>query len=212
MAPTLSANIGSLPLAVLASNLSFFKLKMFLSEFLLVASVVAANVLCAPGVLRFAAQTEPPQANLKIETSYDAGKDKTTVRLAPVQISGENGKYRSLHMAPAFSYSGKEPRKPEIIDFELRTVVKGRLDTDLYVLFVIDGDKVFLSSGRWAIKRPVPGRVWLGERLVFRMPYETFLRIIKAKTFELRFDSVRFPLNEEHLQMLRTFGDHMHLN
>ena len=71
------------------------------------------------------------QTDLKIETSYDADKDTTTVRLRPVQISGENGKYRSLQMTPAFSYSGKERRTPEIIDFELRTVVKGRLDTDL---------------------------------------------------------------------------------
>lgn len=156
-----------------------------------------------------AAPVELLQADLKIETSYDATKDKTTVRLASVQISGENGKYRSLQMAPAFSYRGKELRAPEIIDFELRTVVKGRLDTDLYVLFVIDGEKVFLSSNRSAIKSRVPGRVWVGERLVFRMPYETFLKITKAKTFEIRFDDVRFSLSEEHLRMLRAFGEHM---
>ena len=156
-----------------------------------------------------AAKIESLQADIKIETSYDADKDMTTVRLAPVQISGENGKYRSLQMSPSFSYSGKERHTPEIIDFELRTVVKGRLDTDLYVLFVIDGEKVFLSSNRWAIKRPVPGRVWLGERLVFRMPYETFVKITKAKALEIRFDAVRFSLSEEHLRMLRAFGEHM---
>jgi hypothetical protein len=159
-----------------------------------------------------AVQTESLQADLKIETSYDPIKDKTTVRLAPVQISGENGKYHSLHMSPAFSYPGKEPRKPDIIDFELRSVVKGRLDTDLYVLFVIDGEKVFLSSGRWSIKRPVPGRVWVGERLVFRMPYETFVKITQAKTFEIRFDGVRFPLSEEHLKLLRAFANRMGSN
>ena len=133
----------------------------------------------------------------------------TKVRLPPVQISGENGKYRSLQMSPGFSYQGKEPRTPDIIDFELCTVVKGRLDTDLYVQFVIDGKKVFLSSNRWAIKRPVPGRVWLGERLVFRMPYETFVKITKAKALEIRFDDVRFSLSEEHLRMLRAFGEHL---
>ena len=156
-----------------------------------------------------AAQTEPLQADLKIETSYDADKDMTKVQLQSVQISGENGKYRSLQMSPAFSYRGKEPRTPEIIDFELRTLVKERLDTDLYVLFVIDGKKVFLSSNRWAIKRPVPGRVWVGERLVFRMPYETFVKMTKAKVMEIRFDDVRFSLSEEHLRMLRAFGEHM---
>jgi hypothetical protein len=156
-----------------------------------------------------AAQVASLQADLKIETSYDAGKDKTTVWLAPVQISGANGKYRRLQMSPSFSYRGREPRTPEIIDFELRTVVKGRLDTDLYVLFMIDGEKVFLSSNRWAIKHPVPGRVWVGERLIFRMPYETFVNITKAKTLELRFDDVKFSLGEEHLRMLRAFAEHI---
>src|SRR4029078_5394444 len=142
-------------------------------------------------------------------TSYDADQDKTTVRLPPVEISGENGKYRSLQMWPSFSYRGKDLRTPEIIDFESRTVVKGRLDTDLYVVFVIDGEKVFLSSNRSAIKRPVPGRVWLGERLMFRMPYETFVRVTKAKTLEIRFDEVKFALSGEHLRMLREFGNYI---
>jgi len=173
---------------------------MLLSNSLILA-LVLANSAWFPFPL--AAQSA------QIETSYDSGKDKTTIRLAPVQISGENGKYRSLQMSPAFSYSGKEPRKPEIIDFELRTVVRGRLDTDLYVLFMIDGEKVFLSSNRSAIKRPVPGRVWLGERLVFRMPYETFVKITKARALEIRFDDVKFSLSDEHLQLLREFGNHI---
>lgn len=182
--------------------------RMLLTKSLLTFSLLAGasflQVIGPPG-----APMESLQANLKIETSYDAGKDKTTVRLAPVQISGDNGKYRSLHMAPAFSYSGKEPRAPEIIDFELRTVVRGRLNTDLYVVFVIDGEKVFLSSNRSAIKRPVPGRVWLGERLVFRMPYKTFVKVTKAKALEIRFDGVKFALSEEHLRMLREFGNYI---
>lgn len=180
---------------------------MLLSKSLLVALTLLTGASYAQ-ILPTDATVESLQADPKIETSYDAGKDSTTIRLAPVQISEENGKYRSLQMAPAFSYHGKEARTPEIIDFELRTVVKGRLDTDLYVLFVIDGEKVFLSSNRWAIKRPVPGRVWVGERLVFRMPYETFMKITKARTFEIRFDEVRFSLNTEHLRMLRAFGEH----
>ncbi len=185
------------------------KAEMLPARSLLLALSLGMNAFFAPIALPFAAHADAIQEDLKIETSYDDSKDKTTVRLAPVQIAGENGKYRSLQMAPAFSYRGKEPRTPEIIDFELRTVVKGRLDTDLYVLFVIDGEKVFLSSNRSAIKRPVPGRVWLGERLVFRMPYKTFLKITKAKTFEIRFDEVSFSLREEHLRMLREFAEHM---
>ncbi|HKB67598.1 MAG TPA: hypothetical protein VKC61_17200 [Pyrinomonadaceae bacterium] len=143
----------------------------------------------------------------KTETTYDA--DKTTVRLVPIQISGENGKYHSLQMSPSFSFSGHREVPPPIIDFELQTVVRGRLRTDLYVVFIVDGEKVFLSSSRWAIKRPVPGRVWVGERLVFRMPYETFVKITKANTFEIKFDAVTFSVGETQKQALRDFLTYM---
>jgi hypothetical protein len=183
---------------------------MLILNTLLLALLLTLNLALPQTTLKPHATTAPDA--LKIETSYDAKEDKTTVRLAPTQISGENGKYHSLHMAPAFSYPGKEPRKPDIIDFELRSVVRGRLDTDLYVLFVIDGEKVFLSSSRWGLKRPVPGRVWRGERLVFRMPYETFQKIARARVFEIRFDGIKFPLGEEHLGVLRAFANRMELN
>ena len=143
----------------------------------------------------------------RIETTYDSEKNKTTVRLAPVQISGEKGKYHSLHIAPSFSYSGKAFARPEFIDFELQTVVKGRLRTDLYVDFLIDGEKIFLSSTRWAVKRPIPGRVWVGERLVFRMPYTTLLKLVEAKQAAVRLDGISFELNDDHKRALKTFAE-----
>lgn len=112
-------------------------------------------------------------------------------------------------MSPSFSYAGVQPTTPAIVDFELQTVVKGRLRTDLYVVFMIDGEKVFLSSSRWAVKRPVPGRVWVGERLVFRMPYETFVRITNAKTLAIKFDAETFAVGETHLQALRDLAAYM---
>ena len=145
----------------------------------------------------------------KFETTYDFAKDRTTIRLAPVKIVGEAGKYRSIHMSPYFSFPGHEPNTPSLVDFEVQTVVKGRLRTDLYVLFIIDGEKVFLSSSRWAIKRPVPGRVWVGERLVFRMPYDTFVRITKAKTLALSFDGVSFPVGDNEQQGLKELLSYM---
>ena len=150
-----------------------------------------------------------PQDSTKTETTYDAEKDRTIIKLAPLQISGENGKYVSLQMAPSFSFPGRQVVTPSIIDFELQTVVRGRLRTDLYVVFMIDGEKVFLSSSRWAIKRPVPGRVWMGERLVFRMPYETFVKITKANSFEIKFDAVTFSVGETQQQALRDFLTYM---
>lgn len=166
-----------------------------LTLLILVASIVTALA------------QQKPDEKAKFETSYDAGKNQTTVRLLPVKLSGEKDKYHSLHMSPSFSYAGETPLTPSIIDFELQTVVKGRLRTDLYVVFIIDGETLFLSSSRWAVKRPVPGRVWMGERLVFRMPYETLLKITKAKKLEIKMDAVRFEVGETELQIIRDFGE-----
>lgn len=146
----------------------------------------------------------------KIETTYDTAKDLTTVQLAPVKISGEKEKYHSLHMMASFSFPGHEVKRPSIINFELQTVVKVRLlDSDLYVVFVIDGETIHLSSSRSAIFRPIPGRRWMGERFVFRMPYEMFLKITRAKTFELKFDGVRFEVGEPQIQALRELASKM---
>lgn len=150
-----------------------------------------------------AAANLPQQPTAKIEVVYDRSKDRTTVRLAPVLISGDKDKYHSLHMAPSFSYPGRAARPPEIIDFELRTIVKGKLKVDLYVLFIVDGEEIFLSSNRWGLKKGRLGRGWMGERLVFRMPYETFLKITRASSFAIKLDGLSFPVGEEQLQTLR---------
>jgi endonuclease YncB( thermonuclease family) len=145
----------------------------------------------------------------QIETHYDREEDKTTMRAAPVQISGEKAQYHSVHIAPAFSYSGQMFRKPDIVDFEVQTVVKTKLKIDLYVVFIVDGETIFLSSNRSAIKRPVAGKRWVGERMIFRMPYDTFLKITKAKTVEIKMDGVKIPLPEPALEYLRLFSQHL---
>ena len=165
-----------------------------LALLIIVASIAAA----------FAQQT--PDETPGVETTYNNVKNRTTVRLLPIKISGEKDKYHSLHMSPSFSYPGQTSAAPSIIDFELQTVVKGRLRTDLYVVFVIDGEVVFLSSSRWAVKRPIPGRVSMGERRVFHMPYETLLKLSRAKRLEIKTDAVRFEVREKELQAIRDFA------
>lgn len=144
-----------------------------------------------------------------IETNYDREKDKTTVQLMPVQISGDKAQYHSVHIAPAFSYPGREFKRPEIIDFEVQTLVKTRLKIDLYVVFVVDGETIFLSSNRSGVKRPVPGKRWVGERLVFRMPYDTLMKITRAKAVEIKMDGVRFPITEAVLEHVREFAQRL---
>src|SRR5687768_14254061 len=142
----------------------------------------------------------------QIETIYDDKRDKTTVRLKPVQIGSNKAQYHSVHIAPAFSYPGLEFKKPESVDFEVQTVVKTKLKIDLYVVFVIDGETIFLSSARRAVKRTVPGKRWVGERLVFRMPYETLMKVTKARVVEIKMDGVVFPVTEQALEHIRVFA------
>jgi hypothetical protein len=169
-------------------------------------SLLVMLAATAPGTAQVGTD-EATAKTPKIETSYNVGQDKTTVRMNRMQISGARGRYYSLHLAPAYSITGQVPRPPEIIDFELQTVVKARkLQVDLYVIFVIDGEKIFLSSNRWGVKRPVPGRPWVGERLVFRMPNETLLKLSHAKQALIRMDGIDFELNEDHLRALRAFA------
>ncbi|HEX9424868.1 MAG TPA: hypothetical protein VF899_16635 [Pyrinomonadaceae bacterium] len=164
----------------------------------------------ATGGLRCAQDSDPiATQGAKIEIFYDSSKGRTTVRLAPVEISSEQENYHSVHLSPSFTFRGHEPMTPSIVDFELQTIVKGRLSTDLYVVFIIDGETVFLSSNRWAIKHPVRGRVWMGERLVFRMPYETFVKATKAKEFQIKLDQVKFSVGETQREALRELLNHM---
>ncbi len=176
---------------------------------MLLAIVLSVAQVNAVRSMNQAVANVSPQDAAKVETIYDAEKDKTIVRLAPMEISRGQGKYVSLQMSPSFSFPGRQVVTPSLIDFELQTVIRGRLRTDLYVVFMIDGEQVFLSSNRWAIKRPVPGRVWMGERLVFRMPYETFVKITQANSFEIKFDAVPFPVGKEQKQALRDFLTYM---
>ena len=164
------------------------------------------TALVATLLLSVIALGQLPPGDVKIETSYDSGKDKTTVRMAPFKVSGDNDKYHSLHIAPSFSYAGRQPQIPTTIDFEIQTVVKGKLRKDLYVVFIVDGETIFLSSSRWGINRPVPGRSWMGERLVFNMPYETLLKVASAKSVAIKMDAVSFEFGEEQMQAVRKFA------
>lgn len=159
-------------------------------------------LLCSPA---FAAPQNGAETG-QILTTYDKAKDKTTVQLSPAKISGARAQYHSIHIAPAFSYPGKIFQRPTIIDFEVQTIVKTKLKIDLYVVFLVDGETIFLSSNRWAVRRPVPGKRWVGERLVFRMPYDTLIKITKAKTVEIKLDAVRFAFSDAVLEELRQFA------
>lgn len=171
-------------------------------------SLVLMSLLLSPAKFCLATELEwrELQKLSQIETIYDDKSASTTVKLRPVQISGEKAQYQSVHIAPAFHYPGREFKKPEIIDFEVQTVVKTKLKIDLYVVFVVDGETIFLSSDRSAVKRLVRGKSWIGERLVFRMPHEALMKFTKARNVAIKMDGVEFPFSEAVLDSIRAFA------
>lgn len=140
----------------------------------------------------------------QVEKQYNAVKDGTTVRFPRLKLSGENGKYHSLHSIVSYQYPGQIKVIPENVTFELVTVVKARrLKIDLQVQFLIDGEKVLLSSNRWAEKNPVQGKPWIAEHIALRMPYTVFEKLANGREVIIQLDTVEFAVAPEQLQVLR---------
>jgi hypothetical protein len=147
-----------------------------------------------------------PQAALKVETRFDEQKNLSTQSLGPVRLSGPKNRYHSLDFSLSRSYEGTASTAPDRINFELVSVVKARLlNSDLYVVFVVDGKQVHFSSNRSAIRNPVPGRLWIGERMIFSIPIEDFLKITNAEKLSLKMGADVFDFNDTSREALRVF-------
>ena len=155
-------------------------------------------------ILSFMSQS--PQGALKVDVRFDEQKNLTTQSLGPVRLSGPKNRYHSLDFTLSRSYEGTTSTAPDTINFELVSVVKARLlNSDLYVVFVIDGKQVHFSSNRSAIRNPVPGRLWIGERMIFSIPYEDFVKITNAEKLSLKMGSEVFDFDTSAQKALRQF-------
>lgn len=143
-----------------------------------------------------------------IKTSFDEQHNISTIQVPATRIAYEQGKYHSLDFSLSYSYKGtRPPVEQESIDLELVSVVKARrLNTDLYVVFVIDGKPVHFGSNRSAIRNPIPGRLWIGERMVFKIPSEDFAKLSSAKKLAIRFGGTTFEVSEKNLDLFRRFA------
>lgn len=141
------------------------------------------------------------------EITYDQVRDVTTVRQREEKLSGPKDRYHSLSYSLSYSYPGRVATPPRNINFELVSVVKARrLNTDLYVVFVVDGKAVHFGSNRSAIPKPVPGRLWVGERMVFGIPREEFLKMAEAKTLGVKLGGVSFQFDENTREAIKEFA------
>jgi hypothetical protein len=131
-------------------------------------------------------------------------KRMTTVRVPAMPISGPKDRYHSLTGSMYYSYLDMFPSPPEHVNFELVSVVKARkLNTDLYVVFLVDGKPVHFGSNRSAIRKPVPGKPWIGERMVFHIPPDNFYKMAAAEKLGVKLGGVSFDFPEEFRQSIR---------
>lgn len=143
----------------------------------------------------------------RIKYVHDEQKQITTVLLPSTQLSGPKDRYHSLAFTIYYFYPTKYPAPPEDVHFELHSVVKTRrLNPDLYVVFVIDGKPVHFSSNRSAIRNPVPGKSWIGERKYFVIAREDFLKLAAAQKLTIKLGNVSFDFGEDQLEAVREMG------
>ena len=140
----------------------------------------------------------PPQNNSPQAGVFKDAAGRHHIRSESVPISGPKGRYHSLSFSLSWLHHNDGPIPPKTVKFELVSVVKARrLNPDLYVVFVLDGKEIHFSSNRSAIRRPVRGKPWIGERMVFSIPYEQFDNMTKAKTLSVKLGTVTFDFSRE---------------
>lgn len=146
----------------------------------------------------------------EVVRDFSPAKNETTMRLLSTKLSGPKDRYQSLSYSIYYTYPGATPSPPKDVNFELVTVVRARqLNTDLYVVFVVDGKEIHYSSNRSAIPKPVPGRLWIGERMIFSIPREDFIKLAAAEKLGVKLGGVSFEFNEAARTSVRAFAETM---
>lgn len=144
----------------------------------------------------------------RIEINHNLDTDVITARLIPFRVGDEKEHFHRLDLSALYTYQGKNKQRDEVVNLELSSVVKTRkLNPDLYVVFIVDGREIHFPSNRSAVRNPIPGRFWVGERMVFSVPTEDFHKIAAAKELAIKMGSVRFDLDERALRALKVFGE-----
>jgi hypothetical protein len=165
-----------------------------MSRFLITTLIVSLLAIVAP-------QDRSKPAD--IISSYDAEKNVTTVRTSAQQLSGPKDRYHCVTFSVSYAYAGKGAAHPKDLSLELVSVVKAReLNSDLYVVFVIDGEEIHFSSNRYAIRNPIQGKPWIGEQMVFGLPIEKYVKLVAAKKLSVKLGDVSFDFSQDQIALL----------
>lgn len=198
---------------------------------ILIAFLGGLLLLCYPhhGSAQGTASAKPParkfKHNSKVETVYDKGKDQTTVYLRPMTMryvkssieAGLIGEGRTdflpaevLSMTAYFNSPGKVQVKPKfvVIGFRSLAIDKTPYTNDRALTVQLDGSAEKLGSME-IVEYRIDGRMSAGpvryvvESLELPIPFESFLRITKAKKATMILGGTELQLQNEHLEAFR---------
>jgi hypothetical protein len=139
----------------------------------------------------------PQDQGARPAATPDGYRINATLQLDSILLSGPKDRYHSLSLSIRYAHTTGERNTPDVVNVELVTVVKARkLNPDLYVVFLADGRERHFGSSRSAIRNPVPGKPWIGERMVFHVPREDFLKWTEAEKLGVKLGGVVFDFSE----------------
>ncbi len=166
----------------------------------------AAFVLCC--LAPVAAQVFPKPEG-EILSEHDRFTDKTTMWLMQLQVAEKqfDFDYQRLYISIWTQFDSALPtRKPEFVgvNYTSWSLWDNRFTGPQPVDAIIDGE-------RWSygIASPLSRRVINGKHVVNllkQMPYIDFLRLITARSVEMRVGDVEFTLDAHAFKMLRDFN------
>jgi hypothetical protein len=153
-------------------------------------------------------QTPASTYQQTIQINHNLDKDVITARLVRFRVANDVDRYHTVDLSAEFVHSFKTKETRPKVDLEVFTVVKARrLNTDLYVVFVADDKEMHFGSNRSAIRNPVPGRLWMGERMVFSVPLEEFQKLAATEKLAIKMGGIRLDLNDDARLSLKLFAE-----
>jgi hypothetical protein len=156
-------------------------------------------------------QLPPATIEGKFAVAHNEAKDQTVVALLHKPVGGD--KSCGLYVTAAFLYYGKASFPPKLIMISFSRInteeprfLKQAGERELTLN--VDGELMKLGSMN-SVKEIVIGYSLFEQGLMLPLPYETFIKIAKAKKADAKIGPLSFKLSEDNLKDFRDLADRM---
>jgi hypothetical protein len=142
----------------------------------------------------------------KIVEKYDRFKDRTVVFLYGLTVKG--GFSRSVGMATIFNSPGHTVQMPQYVEvFFTSASRQWQIGGDRGLIILADGARY--DYGQTKLTDVYISGDIIVDGMDVHIPTPDFLKIINAKTVEMRLGDAEFKLAPDHMEALRDFASRM---